>query len=130
MRILEFQTSPVSEFRNLNAGRGPGQFHEDRLAGLGGIIGNAARPHRRSEEDYLTTLNLLLDEYPDVLLMHDGPDGREPGQRGMSRVREMLIASSMGLVIRGHAHWDQPFAEFEDGLQILNVDARVVVLTV
>jgi len=33
------------------------------------------------------------------------------------------------LVIRGHAHWKQPFVEFENGLQVLNVDARIVILT-
>lgn len=34
------------------------------------------------------------------------------------------------LVFRGDAHWRQPFAEFETGLQIFNVDARVVILTI
>jgi 3',5'-cyclic-AMP phosphodiesterase len=31
MRIVNFQTEPVFEFRYLNAGRGSGQFYEDRL---------------------------------------------------------------------------------------------------
>ena len=101
-----------------------------RIAGIGGIIGNAARPNRRSEEDYLATLRQLLQPCPDVLLMHEGPDGIRPQQRGLSQVREILEASGMPLVIRGHAHWDQPFAEFPSGLLVLNVDARVVVLTV
>lgn len=100
-----------------------------RIAGLGGIIGKATRPNRRSEDDYLATLRRLLHLRPDVLLMHEGPDGPDPGQRGLSQVREMLLETGTGLVIRGHAHWPQPFAEFESGLQVLNVDARVVVLT-
>jgi Icc-related predicted phosphoesterase len=100
-----------------------------RIAGLGGIIGKASRPNRRSEDDYLATLRRLLHPRPDVLLMHEGPDGPDPGQRGLSQVRDILCESGMGLVIRGHAHWPQPFAEFESGLQILNVDARVVILT-
>jgi Icc-related predicted phosphoesterase len=100
-----------------------------RIAGLGGIIGKATRPNRRSEDDYLATLRRLLQPRPDVLLMHEGPDGRDPAQRGLSRVREILQEAGMGLVIRGHAHWPQPFAEFDNGLQVLNVDARVVVLT-
>jgi hypothetical protein len=99
-----------------------------RIAGLGGIIGNAARPHRRSEADYLATLRRLLVPRPDLVLMHDGPDGPDPGQRGLSQVREILQESEIGLVIRGHAHWPHLFAEFEAGLQILNVDARVVIL--
>ncbi len=100
-----------------------------RIAGIGGIIGNPSRPNRRSEEDYLTTLKGLLSPSADVLLMHEGPEGVHPGQRGFAHVREMLEASGMQLVIRGHAHWDDPFAEYPSGLQVLNVDARVVVLT-
>lgn len=33
------------------------------------------------------------------------------------------------LVVRGHSHWDEPLAELKSGTQVLNVDARVVVLT-
>lgn len=100
-----------------------------RIAGLGGIVGKATRPNRRSEEDYLTTLRRLLQPRPDVILMHEGPDGPDPSQRGLSQVRDILLELGMGLVVRGHAHWSQPFAEFKSGLQVLNVDARVVVLT-
>jgi Icc protein len=100
-----------------------------RIAGLGGIIGNPARPNRRCEEEFLAALEKLLDPCPDVLLMHEGPDGLLPEQRGLSQVREILTASGIELVIRGHAHWDHPFAELSSGLQVLNVDARVVVLT-
>lgn len=100
-----------------------------RIAGLGGIIGKATRPNRRSEDDYLATLRRLLTPRPDVVLMHEGPEGTVPGQRGLSQVREILEEAGTVLVVRGHAHWPQPFAEFESGLQVLNVDARVVVLT-
>lgn len=100
-----------------------------RIAGLGGIIGNTNRLNRRSEDDYLAMLAGLVESCPDVLLMHEGPDGNESGQRGMARIRERLLATPVKLVIRGHAHWDHPFAELEGELQILNVDARVVVLT-
>jgi Icc-related predicted phosphoesterase len=100
-----------------------------RIAGLGGIIGKATRPNRRSEDDYLATLRRLLHPRPDVLLMHEGPDGSDPGQPGLSQVRETLEKAGDILVVRGHAHWPQPFAEFDGGLQVLNVDARVVVMT-
>lgn len=100
-----------------------------RIAGLGGIIGRATRPNRRSENDYLATLRRLLTPLPDVLLMHEGPDGPVAGQRGLSQVRVILQEVGTVLVIRGHAHWPQPFVEFPNGLQVLNVDARVVVLT-
>ena len=99
-----------------------------RVAGLGGIVGKATRPNHRSEEDYLAALRRLLDPLPDLVLLHDGPSGLEPGQRGLSCVRELLVDAGARLIIRGHAHWDQPFVELPDGMQILNVDARVVVL--
>lgn len=101
-----------------------------RIAGLGGIIGQARRPNRRSEADYLATLRRLLQPRPDILLLHEGPDGPNPSQRGLSQVRDVLLELGQVLVVRGHAHWPEPLAEFDGGLQILNVDARVVVLTV
>jgi Icc protein len=100
-----------------------------RIAGLGGIIGNPSRPQRRTEEDYSHTLRSLLLGKPDILLMHDGPDGSENAQPGNSMMRNLLQEEPPGLVVRGHSHWENPFAEFPCGLQVLNVDARVVILT-
>lgn len=100
-----------------------------RIAGLGGIIGKPTKPQRRTEEDYSRTLTSLLRGHPDILLMHDGPDGLENAQPGNSMIRDLLQEEPPGLVIRGHSHWLNPFAEFSCGLQVLNVDARVVVLT-
>lgn len=100
-----------------------------RIAGLGGIIGKPTKPQRRTEEDYVRTLTSLLCGHPDILLMHDGPDGLENAQPGNSMIRNLLQEEPPGLVIRGHSHWSNPFAEFSCGLQVLNVDARVVVLT-
>lgn len=100
-----------------------------RIGGIGGIIGNPSRPQRRTEEDYFRTLEQLLQQRIDVLLMHDGPDGPESGQRGDAHIRAVLESHSSFLTIRGHTHWDMPFAQFSSGLQILNVDARVVILT-
>lgn len=105
------------------------ELHGLRLGGIGGIIGNPSRHQRRSEEDYLFNLELLLEEQLDVLIMHDGPSGNEPGQQGSSRVRTLLEQSQVPLVVRGHSHWDNPLIQFDNGLQVLNVDARVVILT-
>lgn len=100
-----------------------------RVAGIGGIIGKPTKPHRRTEAEYLQVLELLLRQSPDVLLAHEGPDGLESGQKGILQIRERLLQSFDGLVIRGHSHWTMPFCEFPTGLQILNVDARVVILS-
>lgn len=100
-----------------------------RIGGIGGIIGNPSRPQRRSETDYLDTLNRVLNQSPDVLLMHEGPNGVLSSQRGMPQLHSVLEMHSPRLIIRGHAHWDEPFAECLHGSQILNVDARIVVFT-
>ncbi len=104
-----------------------------RIGGIGGIIGNPSRPQRRTEDDYLRTLEELFSQPLDVLLMHEGPDGPAFGQRGDARIRTVLenlmSHDNSCLIIRGHKHWDSPFAQLSCGLQILNVDSRVVILT-
>jgi Icc-related predicted phosphoesterase len=99
-----------------------------KIAGIGGIIGNPQRPRRRSVEEYLGRLELLLADDADVLLMHDGPDAPLAGCQGSPLVRQLLERLRPGIVIRGHAHWDQPLVELAGGSQVLNVDARVVIL--
>ena len=73
-------------------------------------------------------------EEPAITLMHDGPDAPERGFRGSPRIREVLEGQGLGqsehkLVVRGHSHWPEPLAELSCGTQVLNVDARVVILT-
>lgn len=97
------------------------------VAGLGGIIGNPRRPHRRSEDAYLKAVRDLLKQSTDVLICHEGPNDPS-GQRGSARVREVVEESPPRLVVRGHAHWKRPFVELTGGVQVLNVDARVVFL--
>lgn len=98
------------------------------IAGVGGIIGNPKRPHRRFEDDYLLAIMEVLERRPDILILHDGPDAPSVKGRGSSRVRELLEQSSLKLVIRGHSHWNTPFVNLTDRLQVLNVDARLVLL--
>ncbi|CAD79112.1 hypothetical protein RB11420 [Rhodopirellula baltica SH 1] len=104
------------------------------IAGLSGITGNPRRPWRRTEDDYVETLGTLLCEEPAITLLHDRPDAPERGFRGSPRIREVLEEQGPGqnentLVVRGHSHWPEPLAELSCGTQVLNVDARVVILT-
>lgn len=99
------------------------------IAGLSGITGNPRRPWRRTDDDYTDKLAMLLCEQPTIMLLHDGPDVPGSGFRGSPRIREIFEHFENTLVIRGHAHWDQPLADLECGTQVLNVDARVVILT-
>ncbi|TWU40006.1 hypothetical protein Q31b_33220 [Novipirellula aureliae] len=99
------------------------------IAGLSGIQGNPRRPWRRTEDDYVETLGMLLCEEPAITLLHDGPDVPGKGFRGSPRIREVFEQFENTLVVRGHSHWQEPLAELSCGTQVLNVDARVVILT-
>ncbi|HEX4420116.1 MAG TPA: metallophosphoesterase [Kofleriaceae bacterium] len=98
-----------------------------RIGGVGGIIGNPRKPGRRSEVDQLRTLAHVIELGIDVLVVHEGPFG-EDGQRGHPAIRTAVEAGEVGLTICGHDHWRTPLAAHRHG-QILNVDARAVVLT-
>ncbi|MCA9073180.1 MAG: metallophosphoesterase [Planctomycetaceae bacterium] len=100
---------------------------ELKLGGVGGIVGNRRKPQRKTESDYLKALESVLSQSPDILLMHDGPNGSEK-QRGSRSIRETIEQASPQLIIRGHAHWHDPLATLDNGTQVLNVDARLVVL--
>jgi len=99
-----------------------------RFAGLSGTVGNPRRPWRRLEDDYAEWVGLLASHGPDVLILHDGPDGPGPGFLGRSSARQALEATRPTLVVRGHAYWHEPLVTLANGGQVLNVDSRVVVL--
>lgn len=155
MKITHFHPEPIETIPLLNAGTGALPYFEDRLpvhhatvdrlpdglsaivvtadglriGGIGGIIGNPSKPQRREELDYFQTLERILSQKIDVLITHDGPCGTDARQRGDFRIREVLEQCATRLVIRGHKHWPHPLAQFPSGLQVLNVDKRVVIFT-
>lgn len=99
-----------------------------RIGGVGRIIGNPSKRGRRSEEDQLALLDRAIDAGLDILVVHEGPHGdADHGQRGNSTLRDVVDAGGVPLTICGHDHWHEPLAASEHG-QILNVDARVIVL--
>lgn len=100
-----------------------------RIGGVSGVVGNPRRPFRRGEADYLETVNRLLRDPLDLLLLHDGPDHPEPGFKGWPGVRGLLENSRPLLTVRGHAHWPRPLVQQHNGGQVLNADAQVIVLT-
>jgi len=97
-----------------------------RIGGVGGIIGNPRKPGRRSEADQLRAIDRAIRHGLDVLVLHEGPTGNDR-QPGNDAIRAAIEAGAVGLTICGHDHWRVPLAEHPHG-QILNVDARVVVL--
>jgi 3',5'-cyclic-AMP phosphodiesterase len=97
-----------------------------RIGGVGGIIGNPRKPGRRSEADQLRAIEYTIGRDLDILVLHEGPRGGDQ-QPGNDAIRAAIEAGAVGLTICGHDHWRAPLAVHPRG-QILNVDARVVVL--
>lgn len=97
------------------------------LAGCGGVVGDPSRPHRRTEAVFLATVKALTTPPPAVLLLHEGPAGDEPAQRGNPAVRALLRRRPPALTVCGHVGWERPLARLGDG-HILNVDGRAILL--
>ncbi|MEV4707892.1 metallophosphoesterase [Actinoplanes sp. NPDC049316] len=98
------------------------------VAGISGIIGDPGRALRRTEQAFLALIQKLTTPPVDVLLLHEGPTGERAEQLGRAVLRSTLERRAPGLTLCGHVHWDEPVAALGDG-HIVNVDARVVVLT-
>jgi 3',5'-cyclic-AMP phosphodiesterase len=98
------------------------------IAGISGIVGDPAHARRRTEKDFLALATKLTASPLDVLLLHEGPTGDQPGQLGRTVLREALERRPPALTLCGHVHWAKPVAALGDG-HVVNVDARVIVLT-
>ena len=98
-----------------------------RVGGVGGICGNPKKENRREPEAFVRTIQQVLANRPHALVLHEGPDGGLPGLRGNADVRAAVDARKT-LVICGHCHWHAPLVTLAGGTQVLNVDARAVVL--
>jgi hypothetical protein len=60
--------------------------------------------------------------------LHEGPDFPPQCLRGSPAIREAMEKARPTLVIRGHAYWELPLVALANGTQVLNVDARVVLI--
>jgi hypothetical protein len=100
-----------------------------RLGGLSGVIGDARRPFRKSDEDFSASLTRLLSWNMDMLVLHEGPDDEASNFEGNTRIRRQLVVAHRVLCVCGHSCWDEPLRQLRNGSQLLNVDSRVVVLT-
>lgn len=99
------------------------------IGGVSGVIGDPVKPARKTEEDFLSSIQLVLESNPDLLVLHHGPTG-EGGQRGSSEIRQVIERNPPPLTICGHVHWDESLATLNKTSQILNVDNRAFVLTI
>lgn len=101
-----------------------------RIGGVGGVIGNPAKPFRRNEGGFLNALKRVAQESPDIIILHEGPAGCEADRNGNKLIRQELEGLPNCLVICGHCHWDRhEHEELGNGTQVLNADARAYVIT-
>lgn len=98
------------------------------IAGIGGIVGNPDKSHRKTEDDFARLLKSLAPRRPAITLMHDGPDDPPRGQQGSPAIRQTIETLESTLLIRGHCHWQEPLAQLTNETQVLNLDCRVAVL--
>lgn len=99
-----------------------------RIAGICGVFGNPRRPFRNEEPAWKAAFDRLLAARSEVLILHEGPDIPGDDSKGSPFIRAQLLRSRDLLVICGHTHRNAPLAELGNGVQVLNVDSRVVIL--
>ena len=101
-----------------------------KLAGCGGVIGRPTKPHRTEENEFLSVLGKLLHEQPDFLLMHEGPDNEIPKLSGNSKISEIVENSKRTTICCGHNHWPQTIVTKDNATQVMNVDAKCILLQI
>jgi Icc protein len=99
-----------------------------RVGGVGLIAGNPAKHGRREEGEQLARIALVASEGVDLLVLHECPNGDGGRQDGHPGIRAIIDEHTTPLTVCGHFHWESPLSRHPGG-QILNVDARVIVLT-
>lgn len=102
-----------------------------KIAGISGIMGNSNKPWRHSARDFSRMCAKVLEEKPDILVLHEGPEIGEKHFSGHQEVRKAIERYKKGelLVICGHRHWREPLLDLKENIQILNTEFRVVLLT-
>ncbi|GMT99890.1 metallophosphoesterase [Corallococcus caeni] len=98
------------------------------VGGVSYIIGRPDKLNRREQSAQLERIEAVLLQDPEVLVLHEGPDAPGTGLRGSAVIREAVEPWSRLLVICGHCHWEVPLVTLASGTQVLNVDARAVLL--
>jgi Icc-related predicted phosphoesterase len=98
-----------------------------RIGGVGLIVGNAAKVGRRGESEQLARIAHVVASQLDLLVLHEGPSG-DGNQTGNAEIRRLIEQRRVPFTVCGHVHWENPVARHSGG-QVLNVDARIVVLS-
>ncbi len=106
-----------------------------RIGGVSGIVGSSGKPWRKAQDVYLSALKDVLEQAPDIVVLHESPlspsrKHRGKGKSSLTRtILEHASATHPPLVVSGHVGWKEPMYAVKDGPQFLNVEERVVILT-
>jgi hypothetical protein len=102
-----------------------------RVGGVSGIVGALERHDQRPSEAFVALMGRLVALPIGVLLLHEAPTGttsERPGNATIRSVIEEEAGDVRPLVLCGHTPWASPLAELANGVQVLNLEARVAVL--
>jgi hypothetical protein len=106
-------------------------YNRLRIAGVCGVIGDPKKPHRRRSGDQQALIRKMIDEKPDLLVLHEGPDHPNVnGRSGHADVRSALEAGPPVTVVCGHCPWpgSEPLT-LKNGTRVLNVEGKTLILT-
>lgn len=99
------------------------------IAGISGIIGTSRKPWRCSPKEWERMAERVLEQEPDILILHQGPENPVKRRKGHPLVNEVLARfEHQPLVIFGHCRWPEVVSSLPSGAQLLNVDYRAVML--
>ncbi|HEY0074775.1 MAG TPA: metallophosphoesterase [Abditibacteriaceae bacterium] len=99
-----------------------------KVGGLGGVLGETGRGLQTSMREYERLLKNIMQQAPDILLLHAAPQLNEGGCLGDVALRHFLEKHRAPLTFCGHCHWPYPLQQLNAHTQICNVDGRVLVL--
>lgn len=105
-------------------------YNQLRIAGVGGVIGNPVKPQRKSAADQQALIQRMLEQSPDLLVLHEGPDHPSLGGRsGNPEVKAALESGPPTTVICGHCPWPgmEPLV-LKNGTRVLNVEGKALIL--
>lgn len=95
-----------------------------RIGGVSGIIGRPDKNQRRTDVEFQRVLRQVIQQKPQILLLHQGPDNPPVEEKGDPEIRALLARKGEGIVAFGHCHWQQPYV-LMGRHQVLNVDNRL-----
>ena len=107
------------------------EFDGLQIAGLSGITGRPGKVRRRQASDYCRELRRLFQSQPDLVAIHPSPELPKLALTGSPEINKALQKVPESLLVCGHRHWrwSSPLPPTLGRLQLLNVEARVVVLS-